>query len=60
MLTKEQLSEWATKFDPEQLARELLSVQPMAPDLIKNLLNDPLANALMNRFVMRQEYKKPL
>lgn len=46
--------------DPEQLARELLSVQPMAPDLIKNLLNDPLANALMNRFVVRNEYKKPL
>lgn len=47
-------------FDPEQLARELLSVQPMNPDLFKNLLNDPLANALMNRFVVRQEYKKPL
>lgn len=60
MLTKEQLNEWATKFDPEQLARELLSVQPMNPELFKDLLNDPLANELANRFAMRQEYKKPL
>lgn len=60
MLTKEQLNEWATKFDPEQLARELLSVQPMNPELFKDLLNDPLANSLANRFAMRQEYKKPL
>jgi hypothetical protein len=58
MMTQEQLREWAKNFVPEQLARELLSVQPMNPDLFKNLLNDPLANELANRFVMRHGYKE--
>ena len=39
--------------DPEALARELLSVQPMGSNLIKDLLTDPLANSLLNRFAMR-------
>lgn len=41
------------RLDTEALAKELLSVQPMASDLIKDLRADPLANAMLNRFAMR-------
>lgn len=58
-MTPEQLKEFSKTFDPEKLAQELISVQPMNPNLFKDLLNDPLANQLANNFAfrLRREYK---
>ena len=41
------------KLSPEFIAQELVDVQPMDPNLFRELLNDPLANAMLNRFVER-------
>jgi len=36
---------------PASIAQELVDVQPMDPNLFRELRDDPLANALANRFV---------
>lgn len=42
---------------PEQIAREIVSVQPINIDMVA-LMNDPLANMLMSNFVARTQGKE--
>jgi hypothetical protein len=49
-LSPEQM-ELIRRCSPASIAQELVDVQPMDPNLFRELRDDPLANALANRFV---------